>query len=303
MTLYAKVKQWLSGFYHPVPYGYKRLEDGSLVPIDTPEPEPGPEPIEEPPVVDPIVEPPVAGGNFLHPVPYGYKRLPDGSIVLIGTPEPDPTPEPEPPEPIPEPPISEPKMLKDYIQIMDIHDISNHLVSVKSSLKTPHYFAGIPQYNSMYLQYYRIYKLCMELTHKNFPGGDQFVMGDAGGMSSEHPQHNSYYGIVDFNYLTHEHNNTHYWRREFPMEKIWEEDSYPYNNLLKDKVDLEKMFYFFSLLKKCCPKATFSVNKALNEEFQQMGDITASGADMPQWNHHIHTHCDLGSEIDYEAIL
>ena len=222
------------------------------------------------------------------------------------TPKPDPIPGPVPPPPISEPitePISEPKRLKDYIPVMDRHDISHHLTTMTNASNYPFYYAGIPQYNKMYLQYFRIYKLCMELTNKKFPRGDKFVMGDAGGQSSEHWQHNTFYGVVDFNYLTHEHNNTHYWRKAFPREKIWKEEHYPYRTLLKDKIDLEKMFCFFSLLKKCCPRATFSVNKALDNEFQKFGDITASGADMPEWNHHIHTHIDLHGEIDYEAVL
>jgi len=292
--------------------------------------------------------------GFLNPVPYGYKRDENGNLVLKGTPEPPIVVPPVVvvPEPISEPitePIPEPKRLKDYINLQDPHDISKHTMIITTSRNWT--FVGSSHYNKMYLQPYRIMRLCFELADKKYPEGDKAVLGDCGGMWFTHPQHNSKRGIFDPNYYTLLHNNTHYLFREHFFERIWVEEHYPFKTLRRvdDKlvaglfrsqfmraihnkvpkevatrlayefsdaffekhegktlVNLEKTYYFLTLLKKCCPRAVLMTNTAMHREFGLMiGEeaITQPGADFAKWNHDKHIHCDQGSEVDGEAIL
>ena len=166
-------------------------------------------------------------------------------------------------------------------------------------------FAGDRRnYAKMYTLHLAVLLLCVYQTNLHFPrsSNNQIVFGDCGGNHTTHIYHN-HLSVLDINYPTFKESNTHYRVNDSPLEKIWKEDHYPYRTLIPGVVDLDKLNYFFRIIKKCFPYSAMRVNAGLCNELKRRYDyspVTCSD-DQAHYNHDKHCHIELGRDPDYEV--
>jgi len=159
-------------------------------------------------------------------------------------------------------------------------------------------------YGRMLTLHAAVLMLCIYQTNLLFPRStnQQIVFGDCGGIGGSHTYHN-HFTVLDINYPTFLYSNTHYRVNDYPLEIIWQEDHYPYLNLIPGVIDFEKLQYFFLMIKRCFPYSSMAVNPGIHKELLKLYGYTPAhcSGDMEVYNHHRHVHIELGRDPDYNA--
>jgi len=266
MSLYTKVTQWVSSFLHPIPYGYKRLPNGTLVPIDTPVPDPEPDP--EPPFVTPVPDPPAPT-----PEPSALIKVPLRTLVE---------------------PCSQREMRQGMSSVLSQDEPWIYAGST----------GGYDRMYPKHREILRVIVSRVDARFPR-PGNMKLVMGDAGGGSKGigHPTHNGY-DVFDGNYYTlttdvsKGRNMTHYFHYDMlPMEYIWRE---PRQGLIKEKFDLEKNREILTVLDAVYPRSEIRTYESIK---QYLGLDFIIGDWSIGFNHWRHWHITKRLKVNWDALV
>ena len=160
-------------------------------------------------------------------------------------------------------------------------------------------------YSKMYMTHAQVLCLCMHQTNLLCPRPEvkKWVVGDCGGRWYTHTYHNGY-RVLDINYPTFLNSATHYKIPGCELEALWKEDHYPYRTLIPGLIDLDKLYCFLTLIKRCFPKSQVLVNGAMHKILGKMGpSVSSCASDTAGNNHHRHIHIGLGYFADMDALM
>ena len=153
--------------------------------------------------------------------------------------------------------------------------------------------------------YVDILRAIMPRFYTKYPG-NKLVIGDCSALRGDHSYHNKKtFDIFDINYFTFGKNLTHYrMNNELPLEELWL-DNFPYRQLDLSVFDAARNAAFFKMIHEVFPKSSIATSCGISLYLQKVYGLGFMwhGDDNHAWHHWMHSHIQLGNDVNWDYIL